>query len=268
MKRYWEVLKIFVRNETLAKFEYRGALWSDLVFFIMGYGTQMFLIYLMVDRFDNLGGWTKYEVMLLYAMSILQYTIACTFLMGPSAGMVMKIRSGYFDQTLTKPMQPLGYEIISSFSAYYTVHVLLGIVMVAICFIGLGIQLTVINFLMLVLFTIGGAMIQGGTLILFSSATFYLIGDNPLVFSVFITLRMLGENPISIFPRFVQIFTTVIMPFAFLSFYPAQYFLDKNDFLMFHPVLQFLSPLVGVILLSIACLVWSRGISRYQSSGS
>jgi ABC-2 type transport system permease protein len=83
-----------------------------------------------------------------------------------------------------------------------------------------------------------------------------------------VTLRMLNENPVSIFPRFIQIFLTAIIPFAFVSFYPAQYFLGKEDFMMFHPALQYLTPVVGLFTLCVSGLIWSRGVNRYKSSGS
>ncbi len=268
MKKYWGSFSIFVKNETLAKFQYRGALWADLIFFVFGYGTQFFLVFLTVGKFGTLGGWNQYEVMLLYSMSILTYTLACAFFRGPFNDVPEKIRNGNFDQTLTKPMNPLAYEIISAFSAYYSVHVLLGIVMLVFSFCMLNVHFTLIKLLMLILTLIGGTLIQGGILILFSSASFFLIGDNPLVYGIFVTLRMLIENPISIFPHFIQIFLTVIIPFAFVSFYPAQYFLGKNDFFLFHPVLQYLTPFVGIVTVGLAGLVWLKGVSRYESSGN
>lgn len=268
MKRYWGILKIYMRNETLAKLEYRGALWADIVFFVFGYGTQFFLTFILVDKFEMLAGWSPFEAMLLYAMSILSYTLACTFLRGPSMGLESKIREGHFDQTLTKPLNPLAYEIVSSFSAYYLMHVLLGVAMVAVCFIGLGIQLTFVKLLMFILAIIGGAMIQGAALLLFASMSFFLVGYNPFVYGVFATLRTLNENPVSIYPKAVQVFLTIIMPFAFVSFYPAQHFLGKSDFLMFGPAVQFLTPVVGAVFLFIAGKVWLWGVGKYQSSGT
>ncbi|MDR3119721.1 MAG: ABC-2 family transporter protein, partial [Clostridiales bacterium] len=148
MKKYWDVLKIFIKNETLSKFQYRGALWADLVFYVFGYGTQFLLIFLLVGKFGDLGGWGKYEVMLLYSMSILAYTLACTFFRGPTFSTQERIRAGDFDQTLTKPMHPLLYEIISSFSAYYTVHVALSVIMVAFSLSMLAVRMTPLKILM------------------------------------------------------------------------------------------------------------------------
>lgn len=59
--KYTGSLAVFIKNETLAKFQYRGALWADLIFFILGYGTQFLLIYLLVGKFGTLGGWNRYE---------------------------------------------------------------------------------------------------------------------------------------------------------------------------------------------------------------
>jgi ABC-2 type transport system permease protein len=265
--KYLSILKIYIRNETLSKFQYRGALWADLLFFLFGYGTQFLLIFLMVNKFGSLDGWTQYEVMLLYSMCILTYTLACTFFRGLFNDMPEKIRTGEFDLTLTKPMKPFLYEIISAFTVYYVVHVFLALSMVFFSLKMIQVEITILKLMLFVLSTLGGALIQGGILILFSSASFYLIGDNPLVYGVFISLRMLVENPISIFPFAIQIVLTFIFPFAFISYYPAHYLLDKKE-IMFHPILQYLSFPVGIFVFIISVFVWSNGVNKYHSSGN
>jgi ABC-2 type transport system permease protein len=79
---------------------------------------------------------------------------------------------------------------------------------------------------------------------------------------------MLIEYPLSLYPKILQILLTVVVPFGFITFYPAQFFLSKNDFLMFNPVLQYLNPLVGIVVLCAAFFVWNQGLKRYNSSGS
>lgn len=268
MRRYIRIMRIFMGCRIKSQLEYRGAMWSDFIFYVFGYGTQLALIYLLINRFETLGDWGPYEVMLLYSMSILSYTLGCAFFMGPAMGLTEKIREGHFDQSLTKPLNPLAYEIAANFSGRYLFHTTLGIVMISIPIIGLGIVMTPEKILVLILSMIGGAMIQGGVWLLFSSASFFLVGDNPLVYDLFVRIRETAEMPISIFPAFVQIIMTVIVPFAFVTFFPAQHLLDKDDFLMFSPVLQYLSPLVGVITLLVAGFVWLRGVNHYKSSGS
>ena len=70
------------------------------------------------------------------------------------------------------------------------------------------------------------------------------------------------------YPRFIQVLLTFVIPYGFMSFYPAQYFLQKNDFLLFFPWFQYLTPVVGAVLLTLAVVFWKAGLRRYQSTGS
>ncbi|MDR1000112.1 MAG: ABC transporter permease [Clostridiales bacterium] len=268
LKKFFDIVPIFSHNQIKAKLEYRGALLIDSLFYILGYGTQFIILYLITDKFDAIGGWRQYEVLLLYSMTILTYTIACTLLRGPSSQLPEKIKEGHFDQSLIKPIHPLAYEIAASFSGYFLIHDILGIIFVSYSLYMLHVEMNLIKFIFLVCTILGGAMIQGGVLLLFAAVSFYILGENPLTYGFFIALRQLSESPVTIFPRIIQYLVTFIIPFAFICFYPSQYLLGKNDFLMFHPIVQFLPLPIGVIVLSVGCMVWSHGINRYQSSGN
>ena len=74
--------------------------------------------------------------------------------------------------------------------------------------------------------------------------------------------------PITIFPLFMQVILTYILPYAFINFFPAQYFLGKTDFSIFSPMFQYLTPLVGVVAFSISIWFWNWGLKKYQSTGS
>ncbi|RJE86181.1 hypothetical protein D3P07_19060 [Paenibacillus sp. 1011MAR3C5] len=74
--------------------------------------------------------------------------------------------------------------------------------------------------------------------------------------------------PVSIYPASIQIVLTLVVPYAFINFYPAQYFLNKQDFLLFHPVFQYLTLAVGAVLFTGAILLWRWGINHYHSTGS
>ena len=52
--------------------------------------------------------------------------------------------------------------------------------------------------------------------------------------------------PMQIYPRWMRGFFTYVMPFIFLNYYPALYFLDKPDPLHFPAFAPFLAPFVGV----------------------
>jgi ABC-2 type transport system permease protein len=205
--------------------------------------------------------------MLIYAIALCSYTIAQAFASTFMWMVPNKIRMGDFDHTLTRPMPPMLYEIATGFSGYYFWHFILTFFMIGICVVNLGIQLTFIKLLTFAVLVLGAMWVQAATIILFSAASFWLIGDNPLS-QIYMEVRAMAEYPISIYSRIIQVFLTVVLPFGFIAFYPAQYFLGKSDFLMFGPWVQFASPAVGLVMLVIATYVWNFAVKYYSSSGS
>ncbi len=101
-----------------------------------------------------------------------------------------------------------------------------------------------------------------------SIPVFWLVQGEGLRGILFGDMRSLSEYPMSIYGKSIQVVLTVVLPYAFVSFYPAQYFLGKNDVSIFHPALQFLSPLVAAVLFAAAYAFWGLGIAHYKSTGS
>lgn len=267
MKRIAGILWIFVKSRIKGNYAYRTAFWMDSLFFVFGYGTQAAVMVMLVSQFQTLHGWMPYEVMLLYAYVLSAYTLCNAFFDGVMWNLSDNVRNGNFDQSMTKPLNPLVYEIVCSFSPYYFLHFFISMAMVGVCVVGLGIELTVEKVVVLLISIIGGALLQAGVLILFASVTFVII-ENPLTGYLLTKIRPLYEYPISVLPKAVQIILTTVLPLAFISFYPAQNLLSKNDFPVFSPLLQYMTLPVGLLVLFVAFRVWNVGIGRYLSTGS
>jgi ABC-2 type transport system permease protein len=60
-----------------------------------------------------------------------------------------------------------------------------------------------------------------------------------------------------------------VFPIAFINFYPSHYFLSRDSStILLNPVLQYLTPLVGVVTFGLGYALWVAGVNRYQSAGS
>ena len=71
---------------------------------------------------------------------------------------------------------------------------------------------------------------------------------------------------VSIFGKYFQIFVTCFLPVAFINYYPSVVLLDKAaDGIK---VWQYFAPVVAVIMLAIAAIVWTKGIKRYAGTGN
>lgn len=267
MKKVLSVLWVFIKTRIKGGYEYRMAFWIDAFSFILGYGSQALLMVLLVKTFDSINGWKPFEVMLLYAYTLASYTLINAILGGVMWDLSKRVRSGDFDQTLTKPMHPLIYEVVSSFSEYYFLHFLMAIGMIAVGVSQLDITLNFGRVLNIIASVVGGALIQGGVLILFSTASFFLI-NNPLSGQFYTNIRTLIEYPLNIYPMGMQFILSTIIPLALVSFYPVQNLTGRADFGMFPPIMQYCTLPVGIIFFYIAYTVWTVSTSKYKSTGS
>ena len=75
--------------------------------------------------------------------------------------------------------------------------------------------------------------------------------------------------PISIYSRGVRVFLTLVIPFAFMNYFPATFLLHKTDgALQLSPQIGLITPLVGLVWFGMSYAFWRVGIDRYQGTGS
>jgi len=113
----------------------------------------------------------------------------------------------------------------------------------------------------------GGALIQGGIMVLISAIAFWTTRSERVFWVVMFPLRNAINYPLAIFPRVIQMIVTFILPFAFVNYLPALILLNKADS-AFPPFIGSLSFFVGIVFFWIAFQVWLKGVDKYNSTGS
>ena len=74
--------------------------------------------------------------------------------------------------------------------------------------------------------------------------------------------------PVHIYSFPVRVLLTFIFPIAFVNFYPAHFFLERQSETLFHPMLSYLSFPIGLTVLFLSLIFWRFGVNRYSSTGS
>jgi ABC-2 type transport system permease protein len=266
MKRF-EVFIEMIKVNILGRMEYRGEFISMFIAQLFSYGFEFLMIWIMINKFKTLGSWSAFEVMLIYSINLCSYGLAGTFFYSTHYRLPGMIQNGDFDEVLLRPLNPFSYLMARHFNFGYVSHITLSIVTMAICFIELDVSFTAVRFIFLIIILLSGTLIQSAMFIYVVVPSFWMIKSSSL--SGFLwAFREYVQYPLSIYNKTVQILLTLIIPYGFISFYPAQFFLKKNDFMMFHPVFQYLSPIAGIIMFMGAYKLWNIGIKSYTSTGS
>jgi ABC-2 type transport system permease protein len=231
----------------------------------IAYGGTFLSLYIMIENFNVLGGWTSYEVLYLYAFNLLSYALAATVFFTPCRNLPMKIKTGEFDISLTKPIAPFLHEIYNGFNFGYIGHAILSISIMIFALTRLSIQVSIVN---LILLLICAALLQAAFLILSSSFCFMTVNQNPVFDFILWNFKSFTNYPITIYGTAIQFFLTFIMPLAFMNFYPSLIILDKAASSPFSSWIPYLSSFVGIAVFILSIKIWNYGLSKYQSSGS
>ena len=248
--------------------EYRPAFVTDMFSNIITYSLMYLGIWILLDRFKMIQGWTLYEVMLLFNLNMFSYALCSFVFRSPILGLEDMVRRGGFDIVLLRPMNALLYTILGRPTPSYFGHMILGTTVFTICFVNLDIQWTFIKVVFLLSAIMGAVLIQSAMYLTVGALNFWIIRTESIFFALTWNFRNFINYPISIYGKFIQVLLTFVIPFAFVNFYPAQYFLDKHGENLFHPILQFGTPVVGIVLFLLAYKFWTIGVNRYESTGS
>lgn len=108
----WEFIKLSIKQSTI----FRGTWFLGVIAQFLNYGASIASLYIVITSLGWLKGWTAYEMLFVYALSLLAYAIAASIFYGPCMMLGTKVLNGDLDQTLVKPMGVLTYEIVSNFN--------------------------------------------------------------------------------------------------------------------------------------------------------
>ncbi len=268
MRRYLKLFFSYFSVTFRAATIYRSTYFAGIVGQWLGYGATYATIYILTTKFTNLNGWKPHEVLLLYGLSVLSYSIAATFFFNSASNLSSKIRTGEFDLTLTKPINPFVHEIFSGINSGYVSHITLSIAVIIYALANTSFCASAKSIVFLIVMVIGATLIQASALIASSVLSFFTLNENPVLDFLLFNFKEFINYPITIYPKIVQILLTFILPFAYINYYPASFLLQKEAPEGFSQILIYLTPLVGVICFLLSISLWNWGLKHYKSSGS
>ncbi len=226
------------------------------------------VMYLILIRFIRIKGWELNELMFLYSFLFLSYSLFVFFFTG-IRDFDQIVYSGEFDRVLTRPVG-LIFQIISSKVDYPATlgHGIVGVILFMYTSNSIGIEWNARNVSYYVFALVGGAIIQASLFMISSCFSFWAIRTTNLRNLIFFNSRRFAGYPISFYPAIIQKMLIFIVPFAFVSYFPALYFLQKPEMKMFWNGYLYFTPVVGIIMFGVVYVFWKIGVRNYSSSGN
>ncbi|WP_158630013.1 ABC transporter permease [Cohnella sp. AR92] len=232
---------------------------------IISYAGDYIVIWLFIEQFHNLAGWTWPEIAFLYSIGLFSYAIGASFSFVQMRELEGQVKQGTFETILIKPVNPYFYFVSRGFNLAYIAHIAISGSVLIWAMIKLGLQWTWLDYVYLILALIGGALIQAGLLTAIGAMSFIWVRTG-FLFSLFFRLKDFISYPLPIFGSFVQLLLTVGVPLAFINFYPAAFLLSKEA-LLIPQWAMWAVPAVGPVCYWISYRFWMYSANKYQGAG-
>jgi len=248
-------------------FQYRAnaisAVFGGLLYQLTGFLS----VWIIVSRFDGIGGWSLAEITFLYGMRLTSHGIFyASFSQMFEFDRVLV--TGEFDRFLVRPLSPMLQLFTRKLRVNCFGDLVGGISLLVFASAGTSVDWSPPMILFVVLAVIGGALVEGAVQIALGSLSFRYLNLGAIRITVNETFNQYGNYPQSIFPQALEFLLTFVLPVAFVAFLPASAILERTGDLHVSPIFAWITPIVGLVLFTIAVRIWNVQSRHYQSSGN
>lgn len=254
------------RMRVKTQMEYRAGFFLDRVAQIVSYSASFAALWVLLERFGALGGWSWPELALLLSFQLFNYAIGASVSYVQMRDLEDLIARGAFDAVMVKPVSPWTYVVFEGFNAVgYSGHIVLAAVLMGWSLTQLSVGIDLWGVLYLVGALASASMIVAALITMIGATALRAVRARYL-YPIFFGFWELTRYPLNIFPTGIVVVLLTIVPMGYLSFVPVAFVLGKEI-----PILGvwggLASLLVGPALVFLARMHWRHSILGYQGAG-
>lgn len=263
IKRYFCLYRVLIK-------QFFKTLVQSKVDFLMGlfgfFFTQVLgitFLYLIFDKIPSLNGWTLSQLIFIYGFAQIPRGIDHLFTDNIWLVAWRMVVNGDFDRYMLRPMNVFFQIICEKLQPDAIGELLIGTILI-IMSLSKGIVIVDgVHIVMFIVSVIAGAVIYTSIKLFFASLSFWIKRSGPFL-QVAYEMADFAKYPVEIYSKPIQFILTFVIPFAFVAYFPASYFLIQKSAFMTVGI----ECLIAVILSILAYSIFKIGISRYESAGN
>ena len=239
----------------------------DFLMGLMGFFFTQFMgiafLYLVFRQVPSLQGWTLEQLIFIYGFA--QIPRGIDHLLTDNIWLIAwrMVLSGDFDRYMLRPMNLFFQVIAEKLQPDALGELLVGGILLV---ISLQKGIVIVDGVHIGLFfvsVLAGALIYTAIKLFFASLSFWVKISGPFLQTAY-EMADFAKYPTEIYNRAIRFVITWIIPFAFVAYLPASFFL-KSDV---SSGIIGIECIMAVVLFAIAYVVFTIGTRRYESAGN
>lgn len=222
-------------------------------------------LYLVFEQIPDLQGWSLEQLVFIYGFA--QIPRGIDHLFTDNIWMVAwrLVINGDFDRYMLRPMNVFFQVIAEKLQPDALGELLVGTILVVYSSIKGVVVLDAVHIALFVVSVLAGALIYTSIKLLFASLAFWVKRSGPFLQLAY-EMAEFAKYPTEIYAKALRFVITWIIPFAFVAYLPAGYFLGAGA--GNHMGVIAIECAIAAVFWLIAYTVFHKGINIYESAGN
>lgn len=263
LKRYGRLYKVLVSQFLKTIMQSKVDFFIGLLGFFFTQVMGIVFLYLVFEQIPSLQGWTLDQLIFIYGFA--QIPRGIDHLLTDNIWMVAYwlVIDGDFDRYMLRPMNVFFQVICEKLQPDALGELLVGTILVVISLSKGILVVDAVHILLFFVSVIAGAVIYTSVKLFFSAIAFWVKQSGPFL-QVAYEMTNFAKYPTEIYSRAVRFVITWVIPFAFVAYLPASYFLNRGS--VFSTI--GIECIIAVVLWIISYSFFMYGTTKYESAGN
>ena len=258
MKLVWTYVRLGVLNEM----QYRANFFVAIFQSLLSVAVAIAVLALVYSHTSSLHGWTKSELLIVLGVQILLGGVIRTTIQPNMERLMEEVRDGKLDFALTKPEDSQLLASVREVRIWRSVDVFAGALVLAYGISGLEVGVGLDDALLFVALLALGALTIYCFWLAIATLAFWIVNVWNII-ELFDGLYQTGRWPVSIYPGWLRISVTFLVPIAFAITVPAQAVTSRLAWSTVALALAF-----AAVLFATTRWFWHFGLRRYSGASA
>lgn len=265
LKRYLRLYKALISQFFKVVMQSKVDFLMGLFGFFFTQISGILFLYLVFEQIPDLQGWSLEQLVFIYGFAQIPRGIDHLFTDNIWLVAWRLVINGDFDRYMLRPMNVFFQVIAEKLQPDALGELLVGTILVVYSAVKGVVVLDAVHIALFAVSVLAGALIYTSIKLLFASLAFWIKRSGPFLQLAY-EMAEFAKYPTEIYAKALRFVITWVIPFAFVAYLPAGYFLGAG--MGNHMGVIGIECAIAAVFWLIAYAVFHKGISIYESAGN